>query len=87
MGYAYLYDCENHLLEVNDFDDNNVAAYDYDYRGRRISKTADGKTTNYVYDGAQVIATDPANVDKTVDQIVEEAMEEGALRTICKGND
>jgi len=52
----YYYDCENRLMEVTDANDDAVASYRYDFVGRRISKTAGGVTTKYVYDGGQVIA-------------------------------
>lgn len=54
--YKYKYDCENRLTDVNDQNDVPVASYEYDYAGRRISKTVSGTTTKYCYDGAQVIA-------------------------------
>jgi len=53
--YEYYYDCENRLIDVNE-EGNPVASYAYDYLGRRISKTVDGNTTKYCYDGDQVIA-------------------------------
>jgi len=48
--------CENRLTEVNDINDNSVASYAYDYKGRRISKTTGGVTTKYCYAGEQIIA-------------------------------
>jgi RHS repeat-associated protein len=54
--YKYYYDCENRLTDVNDQNGDPVAAYKYDYDGRRISKTVSGTTTKYCYDGDQVIA-------------------------------
>jgi RHS repeat-associated protein len=44
------------LTDVNDANDDPVASYEYDYRGRRISKTVDGSTTKHCYDGGQIIA-------------------------------
>ena len=43
-----------------------VTTYGYDYLSRRISKTSDGVTTHYVYDGWNLIAeyTD-GGLDKT----------------------
>ncbi|MEE8208765.1 MAG: RHS repeat-associated core domain-containing protein, partial [Nitrosomonadaceae bacterium] len=55
--YLYYYDCENRLTDVNDKTTGNpVASYTYDYLGRRVSKTVDGNTIKYCYDGDQVIA-------------------------------
>ena len=56
--YLYYYDCENRLTDVNDANDSPVASYEYDYLGRRISKTqyAIPDTQYYTYDGDQVIA-------------------------------
>ncbi|MHC4159595.1 MAG: RHS repeat-associated core domain-containing protein, partial [Planctomycetota bacterium] len=54
--HRYYYDCENRLIDVNDTNDDPVVTYTYDYKGRRISKTVDGNTTIYCYDGDQVIA-------------------------------
>jgi RHS repeat-associated protein len=54
--YKYYYDCENRLTDVNDQNGDPVAAYKYDYKGRRISKTTSSTTTEYCYDGDQVIA-------------------------------
>lgn len=53
--YEYVYDCENRLIEAKE-NNSTVATYKYDYRGRRIIKTAGGMTTEYVYDGDQIIA-------------------------------
>ncbi|MHC4122456.1 MAG: RHS repeat-associated core domain-containing protein [Planctomycetota bacterium] len=54
--YKYYYDCENRLIDINDVNDDPVASYSYNYRGRRISKTVDSNTTEYIYDGDRVIA-------------------------------
>jgi hypothetical protein len=35
---------------------SRISHYDYDFTGRRISKTASGVTTKYCYDGSQIIA-------------------------------
>jgi len=54
----YSYDCENRLVDVNE-NNQNVASYAYDYRGRRVRKVVYGSpevTTKYCYDGDQVIA-------------------------------
>jgi RHS repeat-associated protein len=46
---AYVWDEENRLSSVNG------AYYQYDAEGRRISKTVAGVTTQYIYDGWQVV--------------------------------
>jgi len=46
---------QNRLIEVKD-GTTTVATYTYDYLGRRISKTAAGTITRYMYDGWNVIA-------------------------------
>jgi hypothetical protein len=48
---VYTYDCENRLLTAG-----SGISYAYDQSGRRISKTAGGVTTQYCYDGDQIIA-------------------------------
>ncbi|OHB53187.1 MAG: hypothetical protein A2Y12_06795 [Planctomycetes bacterium GWF2_42_9] len=52
----YYYDCENRLITVKDQSDVLKATYNYDYSGRRISKTIGSVVTKYVYDGPHVIA-------------------------------
>ncbi|MDD5134583.1 MAG: RHS repeat-associated core domain-containing protein, partial [Phycisphaerae bacterium] len=58
--FRYYYDCENRLIDVNDQSDQPVAHYEYDYLGRRISKTdytlSPARYTLFCYDGDQVIA-------------------------------
>ena len=55
--YNYYYDCENRLTKVkNQNETQTIATYKYDYKGRRVIKTAGGTTTKYVYDGDQIIA-------------------------------
>ncbi|MDD5135512.1 MAG: hypothetical protein PHP01_08895, partial [Phycisphaerae bacterium] len=58
--FRYYYDCENRLIDVNDQSDSPVAHYEYDYLGRRISKTdytlSPARYTLFCYDGDQVIA-------------------------------
>jgi YD repeat-containing protein len=51
----YYYDCENRLIEVSN-GGSTIAKYYYDYAGRRVTKEAGGLTTQYCYDGDQVIA-------------------------------
>ena len=57
-GYKnYVYDLDNRLVEVKDITNaTTLATYDYDFYGRRISKTIGSETTTYVYDGVHVIA-------------------------------
>jgi len=51
---TYSYDYENRLDSV--FTATDTVSYTYDPFGRRISKTTEGETTYYVYDGDHVIA-------------------------------
>ncbi len=48
--HSYTYDCENRLLTTLG------QTFKYDVAGRRIRKTIGGTTTQYVYDGARLIA-------------------------------
>jgi YD repeat-containing protein len=55
--YEYVYDCENRLIEAKE-NGSTVAAYKYDYAGRRVRKIVYGEpnvVTGYLYDGDQVI--------------------------------
>ena len=54
-SYDYVYDCENRLIEAKK-NGQTVGTYTYDFAGRRVTKTADGITTKYYYDGDHVIA-------------------------------
>ena len=51
---TYSYDSENRLITTTTPTHN--ASYAYDPFGRRISKTVDGVTTKFLYDGDQIIA-------------------------------
>jgi RHS repeat-associated protein len=51
--HSYEYDAENRLKSV---DNTATAAYAYDYANRRIKKVVGGVSTNYVWEGNQVIA-------------------------------
>jgi YD repeat-containing protein len=46
------WDAENRLTAVKQGGDT-LASFSYDANGRRATKTADGITTSYVYDGSQ----------------------------------
>ena len=49
--HIYTHDAVNRLVDVD-----GTITYTYDALGRRASKTVNGTTTKYVYDGARVIA-------------------------------
>lgn len=51
-GINYDYDDENRITEVND---GTTATYKYDALGRRIYKATATDTTNYYFDGLQII--------------------------------
>ncbi len=55
-NYEFDYDSENQLVSIYQDDIPAAINYEYDNLGRRISKTTGGVTTEYVYDGDQVIA-------------------------------
>ena len=50
-----VWDAENRLIEVKN-GAVTAATYQYDYLGRRISKTVGAVTTSYIYDGWNLIA-------------------------------
>ncbi|MGF6109553.1 RHS repeat-associated core domain-containing protein [Pseudomonas frederiksbergensis] len=51
----YRYDCQHRLIGVTT-PDGCSSSYRYDAFGRRISKTVDGKTTEYFWQGDQIVA-------------------------------
>ncbi|RON57282.1 RHS repeat-associated core domain-containing protein [Pseudomonas frederiksbergensis] len=51
----YRYDCQHRLVGVTT-PDGRCANYRYDAFGRRIAKTVDGKTTEFFWQGDQVVA-------------------------------
>ncbi|RON58581.1 RHS repeat-associated core domain-containing protein [Pseudomonas frederiksbergensis] len=51
----YRYDCQHRLVGVT-LPDGSCAKYRYDAFGRRIAKTVDGKTTEFFWQGDQVVA-------------------------------
>ncbi len=55
--FAYIYNRDNQLVNVRSLAGlDSIASYSYDYAGRRVSKTINGVTTWFVYDGVQIIA-------------------------------
>ncbi|ANI58005.1 RHS repeat-associated core domain-containing protein [Pseudomonas sp. GR 6-02] len=51
----YRYDCQHRLVGVT-LPDGSCASYRYDAFGRRIAKTVDGQTTEFFWQGDQVVA-------------------------------
>jgi len=51
----YRYDCQHRLIGVT-LPDGSCANYRYDAFGRRIAKTVDGRTTEFFWQGDQVVA-------------------------------
>nr|WP_230174595.1 RHS repeat-associated core domain-containing protein [Pseudomonas sp. Bi123] len=51
----YRYDCQHRLVGVT-LPDGSCASYRYDAFGRRIAKTVDGHTTEFFWQGDQVVA-------------------------------
>jgi RHS repeat-associated protein len=54
--WHYYYDCENQLTDVNLFGTIRRMHCEYDYLGRRVSKTTGVNTKKFCYDGDEVIA-------------------------------
>jgi RHS repeat-associated protein len=54
-SFRYFYDCENRLTDVN-LNTVRKMHCQYDYLGRRVSKTVSSNTTKFCYDGDQIIA-------------------------------
>ncbi|MDP2938467.1 MAG: RHS repeat-associated core domain-containing protein [Candidatus Omnitrophota bacterium] len=50
--HTYSYDAENRLITASG---GQNSSYEYDGFGRRISKTVDGQTTYFIYDGDRII--------------------------------
>ncbi len=50
---TYTYDEQNRLIQMQN--SSHTATYEYDAFNRRVSKTVDGTTTYFVYDGSEVI--------------------------------
>ena len=51
---TYTWDARGHLAAIDGPDGH--ASFEYDALGRRISKTVNGQTTGYLYDGQQAVA-------------------------------
>jgi YD repeat-containing protein len=54
----YTWDARNRLVAINGFNTGCTAltaSFKYDALGRRIEKTINGTTTQYIYDGADII--------------------------------
>ncbi|PIB45978.1 hypothetical protein AOA59_05245, partial [Pseudomonas sp. 2822-15] len=51
----YRYDCQHRLIGITQ-PNGQTASYRYDPFGRRVSKTVDGKTTEFFWQGDKLIA-------------------------------
>src|SRR5262249_17015057 len=51
--HTYQYDAENRIVSV---DNGSTAAYAYDFKKRRFSKTVANTTTHYIWEGGRVLA-------------------------------
>jgi RHS repeat-associated protein len=58
----YRYDCQHRLIGVTQ-PDGRTSSYRYDAFGRRISKTVEGRTTEFVWQGDRLIAETDAKSD------------------------
>nr|WP_174248212.1 RHS repeat-associated core domain-containing protein [Pseudomonas chlororaphis] len=56
----YQYDCQHRLIGVS-LPGGSTATYKYDTFGRRIAKTVDGRTTEFLWQGEQLIAESAEN--------------------------
>ena len=57
----YRYDCQHRLIGVS-LPGGSVASYKYDAFGRRIAKTVDGQTTEFLWQGERLIAESASNL-------------------------
>ncbi|EJM18541.1 RHS repeat-associated core domain protein containing protein [Pseudomonas sp. GM18] len=60
----YRYDCQHRLIGVN-LPGGSIASYKYDAFGRRIAKTVDGHTTEFLWQGERLIAESSDNRYRT----------------------
>jgi RHS repeat-associated protein len=56
----YRYDCQHRLIGVS-LPSGSIASYKYDAFGRRIAKTVDGQTTEFLWQGERLIAESADN--------------------------
>ncbi|MBI3276137.1 MAG: RHS repeat-associated core domain-containing protein [Chlamydiae bacterium] len=54
VTWSYIFSSENKLLQATSSDGKNVT-YQYDALGRKITRVSGGKTTQYIYDGEDVL--------------------------------
>ncbi|GBD99359.1 tRNA(Glu)-specific nuclease WapA precursor [bacterium BMS3Abin07] len=55
---TYAWDARNRLVSINGFDDScqpMTASFEYDALNRRIEKTINGRTIQYLYDGMDIV--------------------------------
>jgi RHS repeat-associated protein len=57
-NHTYQYDAENRIKQV---DHAATASYAYDYRNRRVLKSAGGIVTHYIWDHSRVLAEAPSS--------------------------
>ncbi|CRL47463.1 Putative deoxyribonuclease RhsC [Pseudomonas sp. URMO17WK12:I11] len=60
----YRYDCQHRLIGAS-LPGGSVASYKYDAFGRRIEKTVDGRTTEFLWQGERLIAESADNRYRT----------------------
>jgi RHS repeat-associated protein len=54
-GRAYVWNARDQLVQINDSNGNAVATFTYDALGRRQTKSVNGISSGFVYDGLNVI--------------------------------
>src|SRR5690606_18434787 len=63
---SFVYDAENHQIEVKDSQDNTIGEYAYDGEGRRVKKIAGTELTIFVYNaGGQLVAEYSSQISST----------------------
>ena len=58
---TFIYDVENHLIQVKKSDGTSIATFTYDQDGKRTSMTTSTGTTNFHYNGDKVIYETDSN--------------------------
>ena len=63
---SFVYDAENHQIEVKDSQDNTIGEYVYDGEGRRVKKIAGTELTIFVYNaGGHLVAEYSSQISST----------------------
>jgi RHS repeat-associated protein len=64
---SYVWNARNQLTQINDLTGSPIASFSYDALGRRQTKTVNGVSTGYVYDGLNIVQElNGTNVDNSL---------------------